>query len=162
MTNQDWLNKVNSNAALLRSFVGNWHPSARSPRAIQRESVLLSDGGAVAVDVPEASMPITAPNAEMACQNIRESIRREEPQDPLERWDKAIAAGDISTVITLLDGAWFGVPESTSCWSIPGFKEAVDLMDDLPEQDDGEQEPPHQTGCVCADCSGAELTADND
>lgn len=25
-----------------------------------------------------------------------------------------------------------------------------------------EQEPRHQTGCICADCSGAELTADND
>lgn len=23
-------------------------------------------------------------------------------------------------------------------------------------------EPPHQTDCICADCSGAELTADND
>lgn len=25
-----------------------------------------------------------------------------------------------------------------------------------------EREPPHRTGCICADCSGAELTADND
>ena len=25
-----------------------------------------------------------------------------------------------------------------------------------------EQEPPHQAGCICADCSGAELTSDND
>lgn len=23
-------------------------------------------------------------------------------------------------------------------------------------------EPPHQSGCICADCSGAELTVDND
>lgn len=29
--------------------------------------------------------------------------------------------------------AWFGVPESTSCWSIPGFGQAVDLLDDPPE-----------------------------
>lgn len=26
----------------------------------------------------------------------------------------------------------------------------------------GKREPPHQTDCICADCSGAELTADND
>lgn len=26
----------------------------------------------------------------------------------------------------------------------------------------GRSDPPHQTGCICADCSGAELTADND
>lgn len=25
-----------------------------------------------------------------------------------------------------------------------------------------ERDPPHIIGCVCADCSGAELTADND
>lgn len=28
--------------------------------------------------------------------------------------------------------------------------------------DGKDPEPPHQTGCICADCSGAELTADND
>lgn len=27
---------------------------------------------------------------------------------------------------------------------------------------ESEKEPRHQTGCICADCSGAELTADND
>lgn len=31
---------------------------------------------------------------------------------------------------------WFGVPESTLCWQIQGFKEACDLLDDPPETED--------------------------
>lgn len=159
-TQAEWLTKVNKNATVLRRFVGAWHPSAREPRAIQRQSVLLTDGSAVAVDVPEASMPSTAPNAEHAYQVVRDKIRQEEPKDPLTRWDAAVANGDIDEITSLLNGAWCGVPESTSCWSIEGFSEAMDLLDDPP--DDPDQEPGHQTGCICADCSGAELAADND
>ena len=49
-------------------------------------------------------------------------------------------------------------------------KEAIQAMWEKREDENyfyirviGEEvEPPHQTGCVCADCSGAELTSDND
>lgn len=134
-----WMQKVLDNATTLRQFVADWHPSARQPKAIQRESVLLTNGDAVAISVPEASMPITAPNAELACQTVRTKIRQEQPQNPLERWDKAVEEKNIAEIDSLLNGAWFGVPESTSCWSIPGFKEAVDLMDDPPyERGDGD------------------------
>lgn len=38
-----------------------------------------------------------------------------------------------------------------------------DMEEKLREQFDGKDpEPPHMSGCICADCSGAELTADND
>lgn len=158
MTQQEWLEAAR--LPVLRELIANWHPSARQPRAIQQESVLLANGEAVAVPVPEANMTITAPNAEAACQQIRQEIRRQEPTDPVARWDAALAAGNIGELSCLLDGAWFGVPESTQCWQIPGFSEAVALLDDPPEEEDSE--PPHQTGCICADCSGAELTADND
>ena len=30
------------------------------------------------------------------------------------------------------------------------------------EREKQNREPSHQTGCICADCAGAELTADND
>lgn len=143
MTKQEWLEKVNENKDVLRQLVANWHPSARRPVAIQREAVVLTDGSAVAVDVAEAHMPITAPAAEQACQQVRTMLRRDEPGDPLERWDKAVGDGDVGELNTLLSGAWFGVPESTSCWSIAGFAEAVDLMDDLPEEmyGSGPEEP---------------------
>jgi hypothetical protein len=132
MTIQEWLQKVNENGAALRQLVSDWHPSARRPAAIQREAVLLDDGTAIAVEVP--AMTITAPQAEQACQQVRTMIRKDEPADPLERWDRAIASGDMGEIYTLLDGAWFGVPESIECWSIPGFRLACDLMDDPPEE----------------------------
>jgi hypothetical protein len=133
MTVSRWMQKLTDNAKVLRELVSHYHPSARQPRAIQRESILFTNGDAVAVDVP--SMPITAPNAEMACQNVRQEIRRKEPDDPLGRWDRAVSDSDIGTLMSLLHGAWFGVPESTECWGIPGFDVAVDLLDDPPEEE---------------------------
>lgn len=44
-------------------------------------------------------------------------------------------------------------------------REETERLADLIEQAigaDDEKEPPHSHGCICADCSGAELTADND
>jgi hypothetical protein len=78
-------------------------------------------------------MPITAPGAEIACENVRQKIAQEERSDPVKRWDIAVASSDISELNSLLSSAWFGVPESTQCWEIPGFGIACDLMDDLPE-----------------------------
>lgn len=34
--------------------------------------------------------------------------------------------------------------------------------DDNVDTEADEPEPPHSHNCICADCSGAELTADND
>jgi hypothetical protein len=133
MTRSLWLQRVSGHSGVLRQFVGDWHPSARQPAALRQESVLFTDGGAVAVDAP--AMPITAPNAEMACRDIRTAIRKEEPENPLVRWDKAIANGDVGEIMSLLDGAWFGVPESTECWNVTGFIEAVNLLDDPPEEE---------------------------
>lgn len=133
-TQNPWLQKVKDNAAVLRQLVADWHPSARQPKAIQRQAVIFTDGGAVAINVPEAYIPITAPNAEQACRNVREKIRQEEPQNPLDRWDKAIKEENVGEISSLLSGAWFGVPESTSCWQIPGFAVACDLLDDPPDE----------------------------
>ena len=89
-------------------------------------------------------MTITAPNAEQAAHAVRRAIANEEADkpSPLERFDKALQdknIGEINSLLneinSLLNSAWSGVPESTSCWRIPGFKEAVDLMDDLPEEE---------------------------
>ena len=132
MTNQRWLQKVADNAFSLRQLVADYHPSARRPAVYQRDAVIFTDGDVVAVDAEQ--MPITAPNAERACQEVRRKIRAEEPDDPLVRWDRAVAGGDIGAINSLLNAAWFGVPESTECWSIPGFGVACDLMDDLPDE----------------------------
>jgi hypothetical protein len=76
---------------------------------------------------------ITAPAAERACEEVRQRIKDQNDSDPLERFDTALEAGDWRTVYSLLDQAWFGVPETTSCWRIDGFTQAVDLMDDPPD-----------------------------
>ena len=57
--------------------------------------------------------------------------------DPCREFDIALAAGDIQKVTNLLNDAWFGVPESTRCWQIEGFTEAVGLLEDPP--DDGNE-----------------------
>jgi hypothetical protein len=67
---------------------------------------------------------------------VREKIIAESGKmNPVAQFDSALAAGDIGQLMTLLNGAWFGVPESTECWGIEGFKIAVDLMDDPPEEE---------------------------
>lgn len=118
MTKQRWLQTVADHAGALRQLVGDYHP------ATQRER-------------PYPVGPITAPGAEAACENVRDRIRKEESGDPMARWDKALASGDVGELNTLLSGAWFGVPESAGCWNIPGFSIACDLMDDPPEDDGG-------------------------
>lgn len=133
MTKSRWLQTVADNSDSLRQMVSDYHPSARQPAAFKHEAVLLTDGEVVEVDA--TSMPITAPNAELACREVRQLIRKEEPVDPVKRWDRALSDGDIATLSSLLSGAWFGVPESTGCWNIPGFDIACDLMDDPPEED---------------------------
>jgi hypothetical protein len=115
---RDWLQKVEKNKVVLRQFLQAWHPSSQQ--------------------MSGEKLPITAPNAENACAAIRESIKRREQENPLERWDRALQKGDVQVIYSLLNSAWFGVPESTECWSIPGFKEAVDLLEDPPEGDNDE------------------------
>jgi|ERR1700691_2407285 len=132
MTRSRWLGIVADNAVALRNLVANYHPSARKPAAYQHEAVLLTSGDVIEMDAPK--MVITAPQAEIACQNVRQKIRQEEPGDPVKKWDTAIAEGNISVLNSLLSAAWFGVPESTQCWEILGFGIACDLMDDLPDE----------------------------
>jgi hypothetical protein len=112
-TRSQWMQVVHDNAEALRNLVAEWHPSARRVGS---------------------AMVITAPNAELACDSIRRKIRHEEPDDPVAKWDKAIATEDIGAIMSLLSSTWFGVPESTECWSIPGFGVACYLMDDPPEE----------------------------
>ncbi len=121
MTEQEWLDKAKKHADELRQFIGFYHPSCHYP-------------------TPE--LPITAPNAEIACDQIREEIRYEDQgkADPMIQFSRALEANDIGAINSLLNATWFGVPESTDCWFIPGFGVAVDLMGDLPGSDPTEED----------------------
>jgi|SRR5581483_6753871 len=132
MTTKEWLEKVGEVQEVLRDFVVSWYPFA------SRSSHHTTP------------MTITAPRAEQACQAIREEIAQREKENPVERWDRAVSRGDADTLMSLLNGAWFGVPESASCWLVPGFREAVDLLDDLPREE--LRESPHSLDCTCGPC----------
>jgi hypothetical protein len=136
MTKEQWINQARANADDLRSLVSEYHPTRVSGRKQSHRRL------------------ITAPNAEAACRNVRSTIVEEQKAkpDPVERFDAALKIGDWAEVSGLLSDAWFGVPESTSCWRIRGFSAAVDLMDDPPEDEaiEGEAvEVPPATAFAC-------------
>jgi hypothetical protein len=122
MTENEWIAYAMEHRSDLATLLRRYHPVQRDPQSRPQEFV--SD-----------LLPITAPTAEAACENIREDIRRNFEGDPVTHFEEALQRRDVGTILGLLNQAWFGVPESTSCWRIPGFREAVNLMDDPPEEE---------------------------
>jgi len=118
MTTQQWIDQAKRHKDKLLELIRNYHPSSH------------------AVYSRRQKMAITAPNAESACRAVREKIRQDEPNDPAERFEIALTSGDIGEMMNVLNGAWFGVPESTDCWGIDGFNEAVDLLQDPPDEEE--------------------------
>lgn len=118
MLKQDWIAKVKENADVLRDFVDSYHPT-------NLQSHFDND-----VMSPE----ITAPQAERACEIVREQIRTTSFERPDVQFNVALKNEDTDALSSLLSAVWFGVPESTSCWGIPGFSVAVDLLDDPVEE----------------------------
>lgn len=136
MTKEKWIQTVRDNEEVLRELIRDWHPVSRITNHRASEFVAF-DGDLVEIAKP--SMPITAPGAEAACGVVRNKIIAEEggKDDPVNRFNKALDGEDLGEINSLLSSAWFGVPESSSCWSIPGFSVACDLMDDMPEEEEG-------------------------
>ncbi len=118
MTENEWLAKVAEKQDALKSLLRTYHP--RCPLETFQKNPL----------------PITAPNVERVCHQIRQQIR-EENQDllPVPTFEKALENKDTGAIINLLNEAWFGVPESTQCWGVVGFSEAVDLLEDVPDEE---------------------------
>jgi hypothetical protein len=116
MTENQWLDKVEENWEALKQLVMQYHPRASySPQPMQ----------------------VTAPGAEMACEVVRRQIASEGGQPVTEELlDRLKSEGDVGELTSLFNEAWFGVPESTSCWGIEGFGELVNLLEDPPEQDE--------------------------
>jgi len=110
----EWMDKFEKQKHVLRLFVKSWHPGST-------EYELAGGGG----------LPITAPSAESACGIIRSRIRKE-GHNVMKEFDRALENRDYPELYSLLQSAWFGVPESTDCWSLPGFREAVGLLEDGP------------------------------
>jgi hypothetical protein len=117
MTKQEWINQVHKHKDALLNLIESYHPASRVTKG-------------------HSALPITAPGAESACRVVREKIAAEEGNlaYPRDRFLNALAEDDWQEIDSLLNSAWFGVPESTSCWQIEGFSEAVDLIEDPPEE----------------------------
>jgi len=111
MTSQEWLDKARRGKLALIQLIQDFHPAL--PHTV------------------ELPMTITAPRAEEMRQRIVKHMAKD--YDPVALFNKALDASDVSTVTSVLNRAWFGVPESLDCWSMTGFKEAVDLLDEPPE-----------------------------
>lgn len=117
MTKTLWLSKVEANREHLLSIIRDYHP--RSPQAGQDTTLL----------------PVTAPAAEatrLACLNS-ELGPKDHKFPPAVRFERALLDKNVRELCTLFDETWMGVPESRSCWQIPGFTQMVDLMEDTPQ-----------------------------
>lgn len=118
MTKEEFIEQALRDRAKLHSLIGRYHPLCLGERQLP-------------------SHPITALGAEAACTIVRSQIRAKGAgRNPLSEFDQGLDTRDTALICMVLDEAWFGVPESTSCWNIEGFKEAVDLMDDPPEMEE--------------------------
>jgi hypothetical protein len=120
MTETEWLDYASREAERLKLLLHDYHPVNLTRRP----------------QLPVGR--ITAPGAEAACEVVRDEVQHNFEGDPEAEFDLALAAGDVNRLIVLLNQAWFGVPESTACWRIPGFREAVALLEDPPDSDQGD------------------------
>lgn len=108
-TPADWWEAFEANQENLRDAVRGYHPSLRMLQSAQR------------------SMKIPAERAENLCELERKRITEKNTKDPIEEFDLAASNKDHETLVRLLNQTWFGVPESTGCWSIPSFGVLCDL-----------------------------------
>lgn len=126
MITSEWIAKARQHREKLVRLVEEWHPASQGKGNIR------------AARKKDLDLNITAPGAETACAVVRKQIAAKERQmgTPVSRLEDAIERGDVKAVVSLLNAAWFGVPESTHCWGIVGFREAVELLEDPPEDED--------------------------
>jgi hypothetical protein len=118
MKTKEWFKIVKENKDDLYSLIRRYHPNNLKPH----------------LDEEEVAPFITAPNAERACEVVREQIRKESFDCPEAQFNIALNKKDCETLHSLLSAAWFGVPETTACWQIRGFGVAVNLLDNPPNE----------------------------
>jgi len=110
-----WLERVVEHQEKLEKLIRIFHPHHQD------------------ISIPWLIGEITAPAAEAMRQSVVQHMAREK-YDVVVKFREAVNNKDISQITRLLDQAWWGVPESTSCWNVEGFSEAVDLLDSVPQE----------------------------
>ena len=69
---------------------------------------------------------ITAPLAEVACEQIRQEIKEQTEKTPSESFQLFMDQKD-PELVSLLNETWFGMPESYDVQGYPGFGTLCDL-----------------------------------
>ena len=124
MEKQDWIDTFNRSKNELRELVEQFHPSVKACTSA----------------LTKKTYKVTASSAEEACKVVRKLIRKRETQNPLTIFDTLAEDPALHNkeLTSLLSGAWFGLPESRSVRSLPGFFELCDLCEGVDEEEDTE------------------------
>jgi hypothetical protein len=118
-TKQEWINQCERDRNKIESLIKYYHPHSGLKGSVSRPR-----------------LEITAPNAEGARQHVVAAMKAEAPSiSPVVQFNLALKERNVTKLMSLMNGAWFGVPESTSCWQIEGFTEAVQLLEDPPDEE---------------------------
>lgn len=87
---------------------------------------------------PSREFMITASNAEAACERVRQAITKNNVGDPVLLAKMYILDRDPQLAL-ILNETWFGAPESTDVFHVPGFGVLCDLCSEsyvLHEEDE--------------------------
>ena len=124
MKTQDWIATFNRSKNELRDLIAQFHPSVKAHTSA----------------LTKKTYKVTASSAEEACKVVRKQIRQMESQNPITVFDTLAEnpAIHIKELTSLLSGAWFGLPESSSVRSLPGFFELCDLCEGIDQEEDTE------------------------
>lgn len=134
MEKQDWVDTLNKSKNELRALVERFHPAATTKVEVAGEQVELP------ASVLAGNFPITASGAEAACESVRREIRAKYAGSPLDRFDAAVEKMDTRELSSLLNDAWFGMPESASVREVPGFHALCDLCEGVDDEEGEEDE----------------------
>lgn len=118
-TLQEWFAKVEQNKDALIQLIDSFHP-------------------AMGVPIFNKTLPITAEGAEIARQSVAKNIKEEHLYDEIPiitQFLNCIESKNVRDCSKILNSTWFGVPESTSAWNCVGFRECVDLLEDVPYEE---------------------------
>jgi hypothetical protein len=113
MTTSDWWSIFDEHRDVIRTLVAKYHPTSGRKH----------------------NMPISAAGAEAACEAARNRILKDSTVPGIVRFDAAVQSRNVEVLISLLNDAWFGMPESMSVRSEAGFHQLCDLcegVDDAP------------------------------
>ena len=115
MTSEAFLSKCAEHQGRLETYLQQWHPRSR-------EFVFTEEHHA------------SAPGAQFACNRACAKIQKTPAGlPPVAAFKEALEKRDVKVAYSLLNDAWFGLPETTEWRQFEGAREAVGLIEDPPD-----------------------------